>query len=32
MNIYTTFCEVYNALEEFILIMKMPGALEDEEQ
>lgn len=32
MDIYTKFWDVYHALEEFILIMKMPGAFEDEEQ
>jgi len=30
--IYTKIWDVYHALEEFILIMKMPGAFEDEEQ
>ena len=32
MDIYTKIWDVYHALEEFIIIMKMPGAFEDEEQ
>lgn len=32
MYIYTNFWYVFHALKDFILIMKMPGAFEDEEQ
>jgi len=32
MDIHTIFRHIYRCLEDFILIMKMPAALEGEEQ